>query len=137
MGKVKEKNPKILIVDDEKIISDMLSDYFEMEGYEVMIASSGMEGLSRAREFKPDLITLDLDMDGMDGFDVLNNLKRYEATRDIPVLILSVDERKSSREKVLEMGAQDYLIKFLSLNMLTEKVKKYLRCNLLKLCFIK
>ncbi len=137
MVKLKGKSRKILIIDDEKIISDMLSDYFEMEGYRVMVASSGMEGLARAKEFKPDLITLDLDMTGMDGFDVLNDLKRCDFTRDIPVLILSVDERKSSRQKVLEMGAQEYLIKFLSLNMLTEKVKKYLRCNLLRLCFIK
>lgn len=81
---------KILVVDDEQDIREIIRFYLEDSGYEVIEASNGKEALELAQKHRPELITLDILMPGMDGFEVIKNLKEKDQTKDIPVIILSV-----------------------------------------------
>lgn len=102
------KGKRILVVDDEPDIAKLIQIYLEKEGYFVIKAFNGEEAIALARKEKPDLVTLDIMMEKMDGFEVLRQLKNDPSTLNIPVVILSIvsDERKGFR-----MGATDYLSK--------------------------
>lgn len=104
------RKPRILLVDDEpairRFVQVLLADQFELE-----VASGGEQGLVLAATFKPDLILLDLYMQGMDGFDVCKQLKAQESTRDIPVAMFTAVARKHEREKGFSVGAVDYITK--------------------------
>ncbi len=117
-----EERVRVLVIDDEPEVAGMLSDTLEIMGYETLIAYSGREGLARALEFMPDIITLDLNMPGMDGFKVLKELKGNDATRNIPVLIASVSENRNDINKGLDLGARKYFIKPFPVNMLQEAI---------------
>ena len=113
---------KVLIIDDEVVIGEMLSDILELKGFDVCVACSGREGLARVEEFKPDIIMLDLNMPGMDGFSVLEHLKRNKKTANIPVLIASISDNGSDIKKGYVMGAQKYFIKPFSPEMLLHAI---------------
>jgi len=98
----------VLVVDDSAEAVEMLSDALKQGGYRVITAHNGMDGLRRARELQPDLITLDLMMPGMDGWTVLRALKDEPDTRDIPVVIVSIID---NRPLALDLGAADALNK--------------------------
>ncbi len=102
------KGKRILVVDDEPDIAKLIQIYLEKEGYFVIKAFNGEEAIALARKEKPDLVTLDIMMEKMDGFEVLRQLKNDPSTLNIPVVILSIvsDERKGFR-----IGATDYLSK--------------------------
>jgi DNA-binding response OmpR family regulator len=102
---------RILVVDDEPDVLRMLQVVLSRRGHQVLTASSGMEGLVRAQGDQPDLVLLDIMMEGMDGWEVLKLLKLEEATRTIPVVILSA--RVETRDKIrgLQEGAVDYITK--------------------------
>jgi DNA-binding response OmpR family regulator len=104
-------NYRILVVDDDPDVLRMLQVVLGRSGHQVLTASSGMEGLVRAQGDRPDLVLLDIMMDGMDGWEVLKLLKLEEATRSIPVVILSA--RVEARDKIrgLQEGAVDYITK--------------------------
>ncbi len=116
---------RVLVIDDEEIVAEMLADTLEVLGCEVQVANSGREGLSRARKFLPDVITLDLKMPGMDGFKVLEQLKKDSRTRDIPVLIATINKRKEVIERGYLLGAAKYFIKPLSAESLRETIAAY------------
>jgi DNA-binding response OmpR family regulator len=102
---------RILVVDDEPDVLRMLQVVLSRRGHQVLTAASGMEGLVRAQGDQPDLVLLDIMMEGMDGWEVLKLLKLEEATRTIPVVILSA--RVETRDKIrgLQEGAVDYITK--------------------------
>lgn len=102
---------KILIVDDEPEFIDMIQMRLEANGYEVVRATSGSEGLERAAEENPKLILLDVMMPEMDGFDVLKRLRRNPATQYIPVVMLTARGETKSIFRAQDRGATDYLIK--------------------------
>src|SRR5436190_16405886 len=79
----------VLVVDDDPVIQKLLQVNFEMEGYAVITASDGLEGLEMARQERPDAIVLDVMMPKMDGLEVARTLKADESTRSIPILLLS------------------------------------------------
>lgn len=118
---------KILIIEDDSFISDMYKIKLESEGYEVFVAPDGVQGLEAAAKVKPELILLDVVMPKMDGFTVLENLKKNPEVADIPVVMLTNLGQKDSVEKGLKLGAQDYIIKahFTPLEVV-EKVKEFL-----------
>jgi DNA-binding response OmpR family regulator len=112
----------ILVVDDDPVIQKLLSVNFEMEGYRVLTASDGVEGLERVQEERPDLVLLDVMMPRMDGLEVARRLKADAATADIPVLLLSAKAQSTDIHGGLDAGADDYVTKPFDPLELLEKV---------------
>lgn len=102
---------KIVLVEDNGLLSGMLSDELRESGCEVHQAFDGEEGLKLIRSKNPDLILLDLLMPKKDGFEVLKEIKGDEAIKDIPVIILTVSENEDKLEETMKMGASDALLK--------------------------
>jgi len=122
-----KKADKILIIEDDSFISDMYKIKFESEGFDVTVASDGIQGLEAVDKERPSLILLDVVMSKMDGFAVLQKLKKTPETKDIPVIMLTNLGQKDSVEKGLKLGAVDYIIKAHFTPMeVVEKVKEFL-----------
>lgn len=102
---------KILIIEDEKNLLEAIEKKFTIEGYSVFTALDGEAGLAQAKISKPDLILLDIVMPKMNGYEVLENLKKDKNLSKIPVIIISNSGQPVEIEKILTMGADDYLIK--------------------------
>ncbi|MGB2762366.1 MAG: response regulator [Minisyncoccales bacterium] len=118
---------KILIVEDDKFLRELIVKKLSDEGYEVPSAIDGEEGVKKIKEDKPDLVLLDLILPGIDGFEVLSKIKKDSELSEIPVIILSNLGQKEDIEKGLHLGAIDFLIKaHFTPNEIIEKVKKVL-----------
>jgi two-component system alkaline phosphatase synthesis response regulator PhoP/two-component system response regulator VicR len=102
---------KILAVDDEKHIVRLVQVNLERQGYEVVTANDGKEALQKVEEEHPDLVVLDVMMPYMDGFEVLQNLRRNAATRDIPVIMLTAKAQDADVFKGWQSGVDCYLTK--------------------------
>lgn len=102
---------KILIIEDDKFLRELIAKKLLREGYEVEEAVDGEEGLRKVKEVMPDLILLDLILPGIDGFGVLKNIKDDPKLSLIPVVILSNLGQRDEIEKGLSLGAVDFLIK--------------------------
>lgn len=118
---------KILVVDDEEDILELVRYNLSREGYNVLCASTGEEGLNTAKSKLPDLIILDLMLPGIDGLDVARSLKNEENTKNIPVIMLTAKGEEADVVTGLEMGADDYISKPFSPRILTARVKAVLR----------
>jgi CheY-like chemotaxis protein len=105
------KGPTILVVDDDPVIQKLLSVNFEMEGYRVVTAGDGVEGLERVQADPPDLILLDVMMPRMDGLEVVRRLKSDPATKLIPVVLLSAKAQSTDIQHGVDAGADDYVTK--------------------------
>jgi len=114
----------ILVVDDEANIRRFLSHELKKRGYRVLQASGGNQAIELARKHHPDLVTLDVLMSGMNGFDVTAVLKNDPETKDIPILIVSVVE---DRKRAYQLGVNDYLTKPFKIEALIDKVNQLLR----------
>jgi CheY-like chemotaxis protein len=101
----------VLVVDDDPVIQRLLKVNFEMEGYNVVIASDGVEGLERARSERPDIIVLDVMMPKLSGLDVAKALKSDPETSSIPVLLLSAKAQEADLRAGDQTGADGYLTK--------------------------
>ena len=106
-----EATVNVLLVEDDSFLANIYKTKFEMEKFKVILAENGEEGLDMAQKKKPDIILLDILMPKMDGFAVLEELKKNLGTKDIPVILLTNLGQKDDVERGLEMGAVDYLIK--------------------------
>jgi DNA-binding response OmpR family regulator len=113
---------KILVVDDEQDVLDVLRLVLAKSGYEVLTATSGMEGLTQAESQLPDLIVLDIMMQQMDGWEVLKLLKLDERTSGIPVVILSARVEPKDMIRGLQEGAIDYVTKPFAVREILSKV---------------
>jgi CheY-like chemotaxis protein len=113
--------PFVLVVEDEGPAQELLVSHLEEAGFRAITVSSGAEAVRKARELRPDVITLDLLMPGKSGWQTLADLKQAPSTAAIPVIIVSVvDEGK----KALAMGAADYLVKPVSKEHLVEAIRR-------------
>jgi len=101
----------VLVVDDDPVIQKLLQVNFEMEGYSVMTASDGLEGLERARAERPDVIICDIMMPRMDGLEVTRALKGDPETAGIPILLLSAKAQQADVAAGQASGADDYVTK--------------------------
>ena len=99
---------RVLVIEDEAKIADLLRRGLIYEGYQVEVASDGETGLALARDHSPDLVILDLMLPGIDGLEVC---RRLRAASDVPILILTAKDAVSDRVKGLDSGADDYLVK--------------------------
>lgn len=118
---------KILIVDDDAVVRNIVRDILAGEGYQVMEASSGNEALRKAVVDRPDLILLDLLMPGTDGYEVCRMLRKELDDLAVPVVILSAKAEKEDILKGLEVGANDYIVKPVDPLELKARVKTHLR----------
>lgn len=118
--------PKILLVEDNEMNRDMLSRRLERKGYSVVMAQDGKEGYQLALSEAPDLILMDLSLPVMDGWEVTRLLKAEEATRHIPIIVLTAHVLIRDREKALEAGCDDFDTKPVDFGRLSEKMEKLL-----------
>jgi CheY-like chemotaxis protein len=118
---------KILLVEDEEIMIDLLQKKLSREGYEVFVARDGEEGLKKMREMdpKPDLILLDIVMPKMGGFEVMEEMAKDEKLKNIPVIVISNSGQPVELDRAKKLGAKDWLIKTeFDPKEVLEKVKK-------------
>jgi len=102
---------KILIIEDDKLLANLLTKKLEKEGYEVSVSPQGDKGLTEAKKIKPDLILLDIIMPAMDGFEVMEKIKEDQDLVKIPVIIVSNSGQPVEISRARELGARDWLIK--------------------------
>jgi CheY-like chemotaxis protein len=117
-----DRTPTVLVIDDDPGFRDLVSRFLGKEGFRVESASDGDEGLARARQLRPDLITLDVLMPGLDGWSLLAALKAEPALADIPVIMLTIAD---DRNKGFALGASEYLTKPLDRGRLAAILQKY------------
>lgn len=115
--------PKVLLIDDDMMVQYVVSTHLESEGLRVIIGIDGLDGLKQAREHKPDVVLLDIDLPKLDGWSVLQELKTDETLGGVPVVILSVEE---SRARAFSLGASDYLVKPVDPPRISEVVRREL-----------
>jgi len=118
--------PKILVVEDEKPIAEIIKFNLEREGYAVSMAYNGQDALEMAIRHMPDIIILDVMLPKLDGFQVCKELRR---TSNTPILMLTAKEAESDKVKGLTLGADDYITKPFSPRELVARVKAHLRRN--------
>ncbi|KOF03398.1 hypothetical protein OB69_05755 [Roseivirga seohaensis subsp. aquiponti] len=117
---------KILLVEDNAIILDNVSEILELEGYQTITAKDGIEGLSLAKSEKPDLILSDIDMPLMNGYEMLNKIRNDEAIQKTPIIFLSVKNHGQELVHGLQFGADAYICKPFDLTELLETVETHL-----------
>ena len=115
---------KILVVEDEKTISDILAFNLQREGYDTIAAYDGAEGLRCALEEAPDLILLDVMLPKMDGFEVCRQVREQ---KDTPIIMLTAREEETDKVTGLELGADDYITQPFSMRELMARVKANMR----------
>lgn len=115
---------KILVIDDEPSIVNLVQAYLKPEGYEVFTATDGNAGLKAARAFKPDLVILDVMLPGMDGLELLSRLRRES---DVYVIMLTARTEETDKVVGLSIGADDYVTKPFSPRELVARVKAAMR----------
>jgi two-component system alkaline phosphatase synthesis response regulator PhoP len=121
------KKTKIMVVEDEEILLTALSEELKQEGFEVVGAKDGMEGVEKALSEKPDLILLDLVMPRLDGIGALKQMKENPESKEIPVVILTNLSDYDKVSDALSLGAMDYLVKAnYRLEELVNKIKTVL-----------
>ena len=102
---------KILLIEDEEIVIDVLREKLKKEGYDVLVAKNGEEGLKLIKELKPDMVLLDVVMPKMGGFEVLEIMSKDEELRKIPVVIISNSGQPVELDRAKALGVKDWLIK--------------------------
>lgn len=115
---------KILIIEDDQSIAQLQKDYLEISGYEVTVAGSGPEGLRSMEKAEYDLVLLDIMLPGMDGFEVLRNIREQDL---LPVLLVSARGEELYKIKGLGLGADDYITKPFSSGELVARVKAHIQ----------
>jgi len=123
-----EEKKKVLIVEDDTFLLNMYANKFEKEGFSVLVAEDGRKGLKTAIKELPDIILLDILLPGIDGFGFLEEIKKDEKAKKIPIILLTNLSQKDDVDRGLKLGADDYLIKahFMPSEVI-EKVKELLK----------
>ncbi|MGB2964016.1 MAG: response regulator transcription factor [Anaerolineales bacterium] len=117
-------NEKVLIIDDEEKIINLVTSYLEREGYEIYTAQDGLAGLRLSKEVKPDIIVLDIMLPGMDGIELLTQIRRES---NVYVIMLTAKTEETDKIVGLSVGADDYVTKPFSPRELTARIKAALR----------
>ena len=115
---------RVLVVEDEPTVTEVVERYLRREGFEVAVAADGLEGLRLAQEWAPELVVLDLMLPQVDGLEVCRQLRRES---QVPIIILTARGEETDRVVGLEMGADDYMVKPFSPRELVARIKSVLR----------
>src|SRR5256714_10114919 len=114
---------RVLIVEDERDLVEVLVYNLQREGYETSVAHDGQEGLRKAQTLLPDLILLDIMLPGLSGTEICRELRAGERTRDIPIIILSAKAEETDQVVGFSLGADDYVTKPFSIKVLLQRIK--------------
>ena len=123
-------NAKVLVVDDERDMLELLDFQFRAQGYEVRTAATGIQALNEARGFLPDLIVLDLMLGELDGLSICEILRAQPSTADIPVIVITAMEGMIPRFHALDSGATDYVTKPFSPRDLLQRAEKIIEAQI-------
>lgn len=124
---MKNNNIRILLVDDEQDILDLLSINLEIEGFQIATANNGMEAIEIAKKFQPHLIVLDMMMPKLNGIETCNLLRKNNLFQNTIITFLSANNEEQTQINGLETGADDYITKPIKPKMLVSKIKSLLR----------
>jgi two-component system, OmpR family, phosphate regulon response regulator PhoB len=119
--------PRILVIEDEKALADLVAYNLKREGYEVTTVADGKEGLQRVQSLLPDAVILDLMLPGMPGQDVCKALRAGDRTRSTPILMLTAKSEETDQVVGFSLGADDYVTKPFSIKVLVQRMKALLR----------
>jgi two-component system, OmpR family, response regulator MprA len=119
--------PKILVIDDDFIVLDLLRDTLVMDGFEVITASSGLEGLGQLIKEQPDLVLLDIMMPNMDGYELCQKLKQSKSTSALPIIIVSAKAQPEDIEVGMALGVDDYITKPFDLKDMDKRIRIVLK----------
>lgn len=117
---------KIIVIEDDPHILKLISQTLQREGYEVVTATDGSEGLRKVRETHPHLVVLDISLPGLDGYQVCHHLRSEHATSKLPVIMVTAMSRPSDQRRGFETGADDYLSKPFVLSELITRIRSLL-----------
>ena len=119
---------KILVVEDEQILAEMYQDKFKKEGFEVIVAKDGKEGIKMMREQKPALVLLDILLPNENGIDFLKKQKKDPELSSIPIIVFSNFDDPETKKETLDLGVKEYLIKSNhNPREIVEQIKKYIK----------
>ena len=117
---------KILCIEDNPDTQRMLSFLLTQAGYEVITADDGLQGIQKAKAWRPALILMDMMMPRMSGVEAVRRLRKMKVTKDIPILMLSAYQEQALIDEAIQAGADDYLIKTVLPDDLTDIIDRYL-----------
>jgi len=115
--------PRVLIIEDEHGLTDVLTYNLQREGYDTVVAHDGQEGLRKAQMHLPDVILLDLMLPGLSGLDVCRELRSGERTRNVPIVMLTAKAEETDHVVGFSLGADDYVTKPFSVKVLMQRIK--------------
>lgn len=118
---------KILYIEDNLENRTLVKRVLEVEGYVMLEADDGLEGLRVAREEKPDLILIDINLPEVDGYEITTQLRRIEGLRNVPIVALTANVLKGDRERCLEAGCSGYIQKPIDIDLLPAQIAAFLR----------
>ncbi len=115
--------PRILIIEDERGLTDVLVYNLQREGYDTIVAHDGQEGLRKAQMHLPDIVLLDLMLPGLNGLDLCRELRAGERTRNVPIIMVTAKAEETDHVIGFSMGADDYVTKPFSVKVLLQRIK--------------
>jgi DNA-binding response OmpR family regulator len=124
---VPETKSKILIIEDDRDLAEMLNAYLRVQGYEVLLSNWGEEGIRTAQTAKPNLLILDIRLPDIDGFEVARRLRSDRKTSEIPIIFLTEKRERTDRLVGLELGADDYITKPFDVQEMRLRVRNVLK----------
>ena len=122
-----EVKSKILVVEDDLDVAEMLNAYFRVQGYEVYTVNWGEDGVRSCQTVHPDLVILDIRLPDIDGYEVAKRLRSDRRTQDIPIIFLTEKRERADRLQGLELGADDYITKPFDVQELRLRVRNALQ----------
>jgi CheY-like chemotaxis protein len=117
------RSASVLVIDDQPFFTNMLRSVLEQQGFRVLVANSGQDGLASAKKNVPDLILLDIEMPVMDGFAVCEQLRKDDGVKHIPIVILTATNNPKLNEKAFKAGADIVTLKVLSTERLVNMIR--------------
>ena len=128
-GKTTKKVIKVLVADDDKNVVDIIRDSLNPDLFEVVEALNGKEALGMVFAESPDILILDIMMPGMDGYEVCEELRKQNTTKDLPIIILSAKTRLEDKLRAMDIGISDYIAKPFDIRELEARIQMALKKN--------
>ena len=118
---------KILYIEDNTDNMTLVKRVLEVEGYEVIGAANGTEGLAKARQIEPDLVITDINLPDIDGYAITESLKKDTKTAHIPIIAMTANVMKKDRDQIHQVGCDGYIAKPIDIDVLPEQVENFLK----------